>query len=127
MRTARPKANPVLANWDWLYSHPTKAELALEPEVAKLGIPYRFQHRVWNFVVDFALPTLMVAIEVDDPSHNRADKRRKDAERTEWLVGRGWRVVRTTNAEAIADPAAALIRALGPLQEFKEPDTCLPF
>lgn len=104
------KPNPVLQNWDWLYQNPTPAERALEPHVAKLGIPYRFQHKVWNYIIDFALPTVKVAIEVDDKSHNRADKRRKDAERSEWLSRRGWRVVRTTNDEVLADPAAALDR-----------------
>lgn len=43
---------------------------------------------------DFALPDQRVVIEVDDASHNRAAKKKADAERTRKLNGAGWTVVR---------------------------------
>lgn len=101
-----------MANWDYLYQNPTKAELLLEPEVAKLGVPYRFQHRIWNYILDFALPAWKVAIEVDGDSHRRKDQMLKDEQKTAWLAKRGWRVVRTTNEAVFRDPAAALKAAL---------------
>ena len=33
-----------LMRWAKLYSKPTEAETALEPAIASLGTPYRFQH-----------------------------------------------------------------------------------
>lgn len=109
-RAVRP--NPVVANWDYLYQNPTKAELLLEPEVAKLGVPYRFQHRIWNYIPDFAILPWKLLVEIDGDSHRRKEQVAKDAEKTAWLAKRGWRTVRVTNAEVFADPAAALAKAL---------------
>lgn len=115
------RPNPVVANWDRLYQNPTAAELALEPEVAKLGIPYRFQHRVWNYILDFAVMPWKLAIEVDGASHRRKAQIEKDAQKTEWLAKRGWRTVRILNEDVFKDPAAALAAALAPLEK----DLCL--
>jgi len=110
---AKPWAgNPVLANWDYLYKHPTKAEQLLEPYVAKLGIPYRFQHLVWRYIMDFALPTLKVDIELDGNEHYRSDRKKRDAERTQWLEKCGWKVVRIPDDDVFEDPERALKTAL---------------
>lgn len=100
--------------WAAATSNPTPAEKALEPEVAKLGLPYRFQHPIWalRYRLDFAIPSLRLAIEVDDPSHTAKKKRAADKQRTAKLEKAGWRVVRTTNAEVLADPARALKKML---------------
>lgn len=100
--------------WAGAYSNPTEAEAALEPAVAALGLPYRFQHPIWalRYRLDFALPTLKLAIEVDDPSHTAKAKRAKDKERTKRLLAKGWRVVRCTNKEALTDPRGAVERML---------------
>ncbi len=94
----------------------TPAELALEDAVAALGVPYRnqFPGYLYGFRAfpDFLLPTLGLVIEVDDSSHDRAEKKAKDAERTEMLEGRGWQVVRCTNAEAMSDPHSTVRRLL---------------
>lgn len=104
-------SNPMVLRW-WAaaYSNPTPAEKALEPEVAKLGVPYRIQHPIWalSYRLDFALPTLGVAIEVDDPSHTAKKKRAADKKRSARLEKAGWRVLRTTNAAVLANPAKAL-------------------
>jgi very-short-patch-repair endonuclease len=104
--------------WAGAYSNPTPAEAALEPAVAALGLPYRFQHPIWGlrYRLDFALPTLKLALEVDDPSHTGKAKRAKDKARTAKLEKVGWTVARTTNAAVLADPVAALdamLRAAG--------------
>lgn len=109
------RQNPVLGNWLRLYENPTRAEKLLEPEIAKLGLVYRYQHKVWNYLLDFCLLDLKIAIEADGPNHNRPAQREKDKRRTEWLEKRGWRVVRLTNDEIYRDPAATLKRALLPL------------
>lgn len=109
----RPRQNPVLANWDYLYKHPTAAEQQLEYAVAQLGVPYRFQHIVWKYILDFALPQQMIAIECDGKDHKRADKIAKDAERTAWLEKHGWRVIRLDDDDILRDSHGALARALG--------------
>lgn len=94
-----------LSKWAKLYNG-TPAELALEPAIAALGRPYRFQHPLWSLGIfpDFALVADRVVIEVDDKSHNRADKRAADALRTKKLNALGWKVVRCTNEEAMQAP-----------------------
>jgi len=104
----------LLSRWAKLYSRQTPAEAALEPAVASLGVPYRFQHPLWALGVfpDFVLLHDRVVIEVDDPSHNTKRKRDADAARTAKLVKAGWRVVRCTNAEALANPRGTINRLM---------------
>lgn len=108
------KGDLFLKWWAGAYSNPTDGEAALEPAVAALGVPYRFQHPIWGlrYRLDFALTKHKIAIEVDDPSHTTKVKRIKDKARTARLEKAGWRVVRCTNAEALADPAGAVNRML---------------
>lgn len=108
----------LLRNWSKLYSAPTPAEEAIEPAIASLGVPYRFQHPVWALGVfpDFVLLADRVIIEVDDKSHNGKAKKKADAARTEKLERLGWRVVRCTNEETLADPYATVDRMMAELQ-----------
>lgn len=107
-------ADLFLLRWAKLYSDPTPAERSLEPAVAALAVPYRFQHAMFGLRIfpDFALPTLKVVFEVDDPGHRRKAQKEKDAERTAKLERAGWKVVRCTNAEALADPVGAVRRMI---------------
>lgn len=96
----------LLSRWAKLYSQQTPAEAALEPAIAALGVPYRFQHPLWalGLFPDFVLPAERLVIEVDDPSHRTAKKRAADGLRTEKLVKAGWSVVRCSNEEALQAP-----------------------
>lgn len=121
--------------WGRLYRG-TPAELALEDAVAALGVPYRTQFPGYlygfRFFPDFLLPTLGLVIEVDDSSHRRTAKMIEDEERTEALEAKGWRVVRCTNENALADPVGtvrAMLAEVGmwPLPEHrKRVADCLP-
>lgn len=99
--------NPFLLKyWSKLYTQQTPAEASLEPAIASLGVPYRFQHPVWAKGVfpDYVLLRERLVIEVDDDSHNTKKKRTADAERTIKLQSVGWKVVRCTNDEALKAP-----------------------
>jgi very-short-patch-repair endonuclease len=104
----------MLRRWAALYSQPTEAERAIEPAIASLGVPYRFNHPLWALrcFPDFVLPQHRVVIEVDDSSHARAAKRKADEERTQKLNGAGWSVVRCWNDEALADPYGTVDRLM---------------
>lgn len=106
----------MAVRWCRLYRG-TEAELALEDAVAALGVPYRTQFPGFLFgvryFVDFYLPTLGLVIEVDDPSHERNDKREADAERTKELQKEwGVMVLRCTNEDAINDPHGTVRRMM---------------
>lgn len=110
--------NLLLSRWAKLYSQQTPAEAAIEPALASLGVPYRFQHPLWALGVfpDYVLLDDRVVIEVDDPSHNTKRKREADEARTAKLQKAGWRVVRCTNAEALAAPYQAVDRMMALLE-----------
>lgn len=109
-------ANLFLTRWARLYVDPTRAERALEPAIAALGVPYRAQHPVFaaGAILDFAVLGPRLAVEVDGPSHRTAKAREKDAARTAKLEARGWTVVRCTNEEALADPHGTVARLIKP-------------
>lgn len=100
--------------WVRLYRG-TRAELALEPAVAALGRPYRFQHPVWELGVfpDFVLTADGWIIEVDGEEHFTPAGLAADEERTRRLVAAGYRgVVRCTNREAVEAPYATVNRMM---------------
>jgi very-short-patch-repair endonuclease len=105
----------MLRRWAALYADPTPAEQAIEPAIASLGVPYRFQHPLWALSVfpDFVLPAHRLVIEVDDASHARPAKKRADAERTKKIEGARWRVVRCTN-DRLCEQAGLSIRTRRP-------------
>lgn len=114
----------MLAKWQFLYTHQTAPEKALEPHIAALGLPYRFQHPVGKFYPDFAIFTKGldkpgILVEVDGDEHYTPAGLRKDAERTLTLEGKGWRVVRCRNAEALADPKGTVARLMKAAKEVK--------
>lgn len=108
--------NPLIGYWYKLHANPTAPELAIEPAIAALGIPYRSQHLFMGMshIADFAIPSLKLTIEVDGDSHLKPSQREKDLVHTIKLVGAGWRVARVSNEEALRDPAGAVARALSP-------------
>lgn len=107
--------NPMGPRWHKLYKG-TPAEFSLEDAVGAIGVPYRTQFPGFlygfRFFPDFFLPTLGLVIEVDDSSHRRIEKILADAERTETLEDKGWRVVRCTNSEALSDPFGTVRKLL---------------
>lgn len=105
-----PSGDNYLHNWARLYSNPTVSELALEPEIAKLGVPYRAQHPLFavHCIADFALLDEKIIIEVDGKSHNSESAKAEDRERTLKIERFGWVVVRCKNEDAQREPAATV-------------------
>lgn len=104
----------LCAKWAQLYTGQTKAEEAIEPAIAALGRPYRFQHPFFgnHYFVDFALTEDKIIIEVDGRSHNSKEAKKDDAERTKVLEKQGWTVVRCKNEDAIRDPSGTVARLM---------------
>lgn len=111
------KANPMLGFWYSQYFGNNKYELALEPAIAALGLPYRYQHLDLSLkiIMDYAMPTIKLDIEVDGDSHRRADQIRADIDRAEQLRKRGWTVYRIQNEDALADPKGCIERMVSEL------------
>ena len=108
-------ANPLYQYMARMILHQTKAEAAIEPQLAKLGIPYRFQ---WipaktKFIVDYAWLAPKVILEVDGKDHLELEKLLKDKARDATLVKLGWTVFRITNEEALSNPSRAFAKLVG--------------
>ena len=80
----------------------TEAERRLWSRLRRHGIGWHFrrQHPVPPFVLDFACPTLAIAVEADGGQHAEPGR---DASRDRFLVRKGWLLLRFWNNEIIAN------------------------
>jgi len=106
----------MAAYWCRLYPG-TRAEASLEPAVASLSVPYRWQYPFFLFgplkyFADFCLLNEKVVLEVDDPGHLKPAQVAKDKIRTAALRKAGYRVARCTNEEALRDPYGTVNRMM---------------
>ena len=76
-----------------------------------LGFKVRRQHQ-GPFIVDFLSLEARLIVEVDGGQHNDSLERRADEQRTKYLEGRGFTVVRFWNNEVLGDTEAVLARVL---------------
>jgi len=65
------------------------------------GFRFRRQQPIGPYIVDFFCPEARLIVEVDGGQHS--DREAYEAERTEWLEGRGYRVIRFGNYDALAN------------------------
>jgi very-short-patch-repair endonuclease len=98
--------------------NPTQAESIFKEKLfAVCGVPFKFQAGFIKgnafIIVDFFIPKLKLAIEIDGGYHKTAEQNRKDEWKDAYLLSRGIRVVRFTNDEAVSLPAAAIARLAG--------------
>ena len=88
----------------------TEVEKRLWRALRELERPHRFrrQHRIGSYVVDFACPSLKLAIELDGAQH--AMQEEADAIRTSEIAQRGYRVIRSWNNEVLENLSGVLER-----------------
>ena len=100
----------LVGNSKRMRSEPTKAEDALWQALRgnALGVKFRRQHVIENYIVDFACLSKLVIVEVDGDIHEA--QRDEDAERTMQLERYGFEILRVTNEEVLNDLAGVVIR-----------------
>ena len=84
---------------------PTEAESLLWNflRASQMGVRYRYQHIIGEYIADFACVTNKLIIEIDGLYHSLPEQKISDEERTEWLERNGWRVIRFTNEEIFSN------------------------
>ena len=78
------------------------------------GFKIRRQFTVAHYIVDFACPQARVVIEIDGGQHTINEER--DGERTRFLEGRGYRVVRYWNNDVLLKTNEVLEAILSELE-----------
>jgi len=93
-------------------SNPTKAEAALWESLKgkNLGVKFRRQHLIADFIVDFVCLSKKLVVEVDGAIHELQHE--QDNARTEILNSRGFKVIRFNNEQVLGD-VDAVVSAIG--------------
>ena len=83
---------------------PTFAEGKPWKVLRKTDLHFRRQAPFGPYVVDFVCHSARLIIEVDGEVHDLPEVASRDAQREAWLTGRGYRVIRFSNDQAVSDP-----------------------
>ncbi|MFN7134054.1 MAG: endonuclease domain-containing protein [Myxococcales bacterium] len=97
---------------------PTRVEALLWNELRRRGVlgeKFRRQHPLGKFIVDFYVPALRIAIEVDGPHH--AEQREYDMMRQRFLESQKVRFLRFTTEEVEGSLEACLERIRSAIRE----------
>ena len=84
---------------------PTEAEVQLWQELRdkKLGLRFRRQFVIGQYIADFVCLPLKLVIEVDGCVHQEQEQQEHDQQRDKWLAQEGYRVQRFTNDQVLYD------------------------
>jgi very-short-patch-repair endonuclease len=75
-----------------------------------MGVKFRRQHPVGNFIVDFISLEAKLVVEIDGGQHDRDADRLADAQRTQYLEECGYKVLRFWNDEVLDNSDGVLAR-----------------
>lgn len=82
---------------------PTMAEIRLWEclRAKRLGVKFRRQHVIDDYIADIVCLSEKLVIEVDGEYHNEEEQQTLDKQRTERLDALGYRVLRFTNDQVL--------------------------
>lgn len=105
-KTASPLVYGTLKEYaDHNRKNPTEAEWFLWQNIKgkQLGVKFRRQHAIDEFIADFACLEESLVIEVDGGYHNDPLQQEADARRSFILEELGYRILRFTNEQVLYD------------------------
>jgi very-short-patch-repair endonuclease/restriction endonuclease S subunit len=73
-----------------------------------MGLKFRRQHQIGNYIVDFYCHDHCLVIEIDCPVHQSVDQRCRDKKKDEYLQSMGFTVKRFLNEQVLDDPETVL-------------------
>ncbi|HLO17330.1 MAG TPA: DUF559 domain-containing protein, partial [Anaerolineales bacterium] len=84
-----------------LRKEPTSAEAKLWSRIRndQLGVTFRRQHAIGNYITDFCAPREKLIIELDGSQH--LEQQEYDDARTKYLEARGYKVLRFWNNDVM--------------------------
>lgn len=83
--------------------NPSEAELVLWKCIRnyQLGVSFRRQHIIGEYIADFVCLPVKLIIEVDGKYHQLPNQEYKDREREDVLIEKGYKIIRFTNEEVL--------------------------
>jgi len=87
---------------------PTYAEKRLWKALRTIDLHFRRQAPFGPYIVDFVCHQHRLIVELDGGIHDLAEVAARDVERDLWLTGRGYRVMRFLNEQAVSDPSGVV-------------------
>lgn len=96
-----------------LRNHPQPAERRLWffLRAEKLGVKFRRQAAIGDYVVDFVCFARGLVVELDGPQHQDPAARAHDQRRSAWLASQGFQVIRFRN-QALDDDIRQVVEAI---------------
>jgi very-short-patch-repair endonuclease len=79
------------------------------------GVKFRRQEPIGNYIVDFVSFETKLILEIDGNPHKEMETKINDNQRTLWLQGEGFRVLRFWNADILNDVKGVLEKIKGNL------------
>lgn len=73
-----------------------------------MGLKFRRQHQIGDYIVDFFCHSERLVIELDGGVHATEDRRKKDQKRDNYLTSRGFQILRFANDEFLQAPQHVL-------------------
>ena len=74
------------------------------------GLKFRRQQSLGDYIVDFISFDSKLIIEVDGGQHNELASIEKDEQRTKWLEGKGYQVIRFWNNDVLENVDGVLTK-----------------
>ncbi|MEK7354117.1 MAG: endonuclease domain-containing protein [Chloroflexota bacterium] len=75
-------------------------------------VKFRRQQPIGSYIVDFVSFDRMLIIELDGGQHDELSNRAKDEQRTNYLEGRGYKVMRFWNNDVLQNVDGVLVRIM---------------
>lgn len=106
-KTASPDRYQLLKQYaKEMRNNPTEAEAIMWLYLCnnQLGVKFRRQHIIGDYIVDFVSLKTKLVIEIDGAIHNKPAQKEHDEERTEFLNSKGYHILRFNNEQVISEP-----------------------
>ncbi|MGZ3377354.1 MAG: endonuclease domain-containing protein [Phenylobacterium sp.] len=87
---------------------PTYAEKRLWKLLRATDLHFRRQAPFGPYIVDFVCHARRLIVELDGGIHNLPEVAARDAQRELWLTGRGYRVMRFPNEQAVSNTTGVI-------------------
>ena len=81
----------------------------------QLGVNFRRQHAIGNYIPDFCSPKAKLIIELDGSQH--LEQEEYDMERTEYLESQGYKVIRFWNNDVMNNTEGVILAIMYALEK----------